>query len=94
MARKRLIKATIDLLQHRISPEFLLNRGVRDAENVIDDVNEAVGGGDVGLNDGRIHTSALDRNRFVVAITAHDVEVEELLVDVCRDLNNLCVEGA
>lgn len=56
---------------------------------MINDVDEAVGCGDVGLNNRSIHASTFDSYRLVVVITVHDVEVKEFLFDVCWHLNNL-----
>jgi hypothetical protein len=57
---------------------------------VVNDVNEAIGGGNVRLDDCCINAAALNRNRLVVAaVGVQHVEVEELLVDIRRHLNNL-----
>lgn len=56
---------------------------------MINDVNESVSCGNVGLNNCCVDTSALDSYRFVVVVSVQDVKVEEFLIDICWDLNNL-----
>lgn len=76
------------LLQHRVGLQFLENRRVGDAQDVVNDVNETVGWSDVWLNDGGVHAAALHGDCLCV-VPVHNIEVQEFLIDVGRDLNNL-----
>lgn len=79
----------INLLQHRISLQFLINRCIGNAKNVINDMNETVRCCNVGLNNCSINTSTLYSYRLVVIFTVHDIEVKEFLFDIRWNLNNL-----
>lgn len=79
----------INLLQHRISLQFLINRCIGNAKNVINDMNETVRCCNVGLNNCSINTSTLHSYRLVVIFTVHDIEVKEFLFDIRWNLNNL-----
>lgn len=81
----------INLLQHRISLQFLINRCIGNAKNVINDMNETVRCCNVGLNNCSINTSTLYSYRLVVIFTVHDIEVKEFLFDIRWNLNNLRV---
>lgn len=62
------------------------------AQDAINDVHVAVRGHQVRLDNGRVDATALHRNRLIIVVTGHHVEVKESLVVVCRDLGDLEVK--
>lgn len=54
-------------------------------------MHEAVSGGNVWLDDCCIHSTALHCDYLISAIV-DNVEVKELFVNICWDLDNLLIE--
>lgn len=69
-----------DSLEHRVGPEFVEHGGVGHPEQPVDYVDNPVGGGDVGSNDGGVHAATLHGDGLVPPRTLHHVEVELLPV--------------
>lgn len=69
-----------DSLEHRVGPKLVEHGGVGDPEQPVDYVNNPVGGGDVGGNDGGVHAAAFDGDGLVSSRALHHVEVELLPV--------------
>lgn len=69
-----------DLLEHRVDPEFVEYGGVGDPEQSVDNVNNPVGGGYVGGNDGSVYAAPFHGDGLVSPRALHHVEVELLPV--------------
>lgn len=67
-------------LEHRIGPEFVENGGVGHSEKPVDYMDNPVGGGDVGGDNGGIHATAFHGDGLVLLRSLHHVEVELLLI--------------
>lgn len=80
------MKKVGDSLEHRIGPEFVENGGVGHPEKPVDYMDNPVGGGDVGGDDGGIHAAALHSDGLVLPRSLHHVEVELLLIGGGRHL--------
>lgn len=75
-----------DLLEHRVGPELVEHGGIRHPEKPVDYVNNSIGGGDVGGDDGGVHTAALHGDGLISGGSLHHVEVELLPVGGGRHL--------
>lgn len=69
-----------DLLEHWIGPEFVEHGGVGYPEKPVDYVDNPIGGGDVGGDDGGVHAATFHGDSLILSRSLHHVEVELLLV--------------
>ena len=79
-------KKVRDSLEHRISPEFVEHGGVGHPEKPVDYVDNPVGGGDVGGDDGGVHATAFHGDGLILHRSLHHIEVELLLLSGGRHL--------
>jgi len=79
-------KKVRDSLEHRISPEFVEHGGIGHSEKPVDYVDNPVGGGDVGGDDGRVHSTAFHSDGLILQRSLHHIEVELLLFSSSRHL--------
>ena len=77
------------LLQHRIRFQLLQHVGEWTTQDSINDVHVSIGGHQIRLDDGGIHTASFNCQSFVVVETGDHIEVEEFLLVVCGDLGDL-----
>lgn len=75
-----------DSLEHRIGPEFVEHGGVGHPEKPVDYVNDPVGGGDVGGDDGGVYAATLHGDGLIPVRGLHHVEEQPLLVGGGRHL--------
>lgn len=75
-----------DSLEHRIGPKLVEHGGVGHPEKPVDYMNDPVGGGDVGGDDGGIYAATLHGDRLISEWSLHHVEEELLLFGGGRDL--------
>lgn len=80
------MKKVEDSLEHRIGSEFVENGGVGHPEKPVDYMDNPVGGGNVGGDDGGIHAAALHSDGLVLPRSLYHVEVELLLISGGRHL--------
>lgn len=80
------MKKVGDSLEHRIGPEFVENGGVGHPEKPVDYMDNPVGGGDVGGDDGGIHAATFHSDSLVLPRSLYHVEVELLLISGGRHL--------
>lgn len=73
-------------LEHRIGPEFVEDGGVGHPEKPVDYMDNPVGGGDVGGDNGGVHAAALHGDGLVLSRSLYHVEIEVLLIGSGRHL--------